>query len=300
MRKDLHEMNRLSWNEATKAHNSHKQDQAQFLRQGGSTLFPEEVEMLGDVGGQTLVHLQCNAGQDTLSLAQRGAIVTGVDISDEAIAFARQLALDAGIPATFVRSDVYDWLAQASKSALRFDLAFCSYGALCWLSDLGLWAKGVATLLKPGGRLVCVDFHPLFGVLDEGWKLKYSYFGQGGSLTWQEGIGDYVAAAGGALSPSGHQVGIQAFRNPYPCHEFQWTIADILTALLEAGLHIVAFREYPYSNGAKLLDDMRELPGSRMIPPEGVPDLPLMYGLVAQKPGQPSEIVQDSAGKEKR
>jgi len=299
VRKDLHQENRLSWNEATKAHNSHKKDQAKFLRQGGSTLFPEEIELLGDVRGLSLVHLQCNAGQDTLSLAQRGARVTGVDISDEAISFARQLSQDSGIPATFVRSDVYDWLAQTAEGAQRFDLVFCSYGALCWLSDLDLWTKGVAAVLRPGGRLVCVDFHPLFGVLDEEWKLKYSYFGRGELFTWQEGIGDYVAEAGGALSPSGHREGMQAFRNPYPCHEFQWTIADILTVLLEVGLHIAAFREYSYSNGAKLLKDMRETPDRRMIPPKGVPNLPLMFGLVAQKAEQTGNAVGALAGREK-
>src|ERR1043165_5327026 len=83
--RDLHEDNRQSWNSATRAHNSHKGDQAAFLRSGGSTLFLEELELLGDVTGKRLVHLQGNAGQDTLSLAAPGAEVTGVDISDEAI-----------------------------------------------------------------------------------------------------------------------------------------------------------------------------------------------------------------------
>ncbi len=87
MRNDLHEANRLSWNAATRAHNSHKLDQAGFLRRGGTTLFPEELALLGDVRGLRIAHLQCNAGQDSLSLAARGALVTGVDISDEAIAF---------------------------------------------------------------------------------------------------------------------------------------------------------------------------------------------------------------------
>ena len=91
IRRPLHEQNRLAWNEATRAHNSHKGDQAAFLRGGGSTLFPEEIELLGDLRDRPLVHLQCNAGQDTLSIASRlGARVTGVDISDEAIDFARQ------------------------------------------------------------------------------------------------------------------------------------------------------------------------------------------------------------------
>ena len=66
---DFEEQNRRSWNAATLAHNSHKGDQALFLRQGGSTLFPEELALLGDVRGRSLLHLQCNAGQDSLSLA---------------------------------------------------------------------------------------------------------------------------------------------------------------------------------------------------------------------------------------
>jgi len=91
---NLHEENRLSWNAATEAHNTHKQDQAGFLRERGHTLFPEELELLGNLHGKRLVHLQCNAGQDTLSLAKFGAVVTGVDISDTAIDFALKLSLD--------------------------------------------------------------------------------------------------------------------------------------------------------------------------------------------------------------
>jgi 2-polyprenyl-3-methyl-5-hydroxy-6-metoxy-1,4-benzoquinol methylase len=105
-----HEQNRRSWNLATAAHNRHKGDQAAFFRAGGSTLFPEEVELLGELEGRDLVHLQCNAGQDTLSLARLGARVTGVDISDAAVEFARTLSHEAGIPADFHRADVLDWI----------------------------------------------------------------------------------------------------------------------------------------------------------------------------------------------
>jgi SAM-dependent methyltransferase len=285
VRRDLHEQNRLSWNQATRAHNSHKQDQARFLREGGSTLFPEEIELLGDIRGLSLLHLQCNAGQDTLSLARLGAVVTGVDISDEAIAFAGQLADDSGIPATFIRMDIYDWLEQTAPGSQRFDIVFCSYGALCWLSDLRLWAKGIADILKPKGCFVCVEFHPFSMVFDDqDWTPKYPYFGENQASSWPEGIGDYVAASGEALTPSGYLAGVQDFQNSCPCHEFQWTLADIVTALLEAGLAITTLKEYPYSNGAKLCQGMRETPGKRMIQPERLPSLPLMFGIVAQKP----------------
>ena len=276
---DLHEANRVSWNLATEAHNSHKRDQAAFFRAGGSTLFPDEIDLLGDLHGKTLLHLQCNAGQDTLSLAQLGATVTGVDISDTAIDFARKLSVDSGILATFERADIFDWLA---KDAARYDVVFVSYGALVWLSDLKAWGRGIARVLKADGRLVLLEFHPVFGIFEEGWKPTYDYMG-GTHLSFG-GVGDYVALSGDVLAPSGYEEGVVEFANPHPSHEFCWGVADIVSALLDAGLLLRALREYPYSNGFKRFGDMRDLPGGRFTVPEGMPQLPMMLGLVAQKP----------------
>lgn len=275
MRADLHEANRHSWNQATRAHNAHKRDQAAFLRQGGSTLFPEELELLGPVEGKSLLHLQCNAGQDTLSLARLGARVTGVDISDEAIAFARQLSQDSGLPGTFHRSDLYAWL----ESPPAFERVFCSYGALCWLSDLPGWAHGVARALESGGRLVVLEFHPALMIFNLDWTPGYSYF-SGQPIEQADGVGDYV---GPDLAPSGF-LETAPFCNPSPCYEFQWTVSDLVTSVLEAGLVLERLTEYPYANGWCAFERMRSLGNKRYAPPEGFPDLPLMLGLVARKP----------------
>ena len=282
--KVLREENRRAWNAATEAHNSHKADQATFFREGGSTLYPEERELLGDVAGRTLVHLQCNAGQDTLSLARLGAVVTGVDISDTAIDFARRLSAESGIPATFERTDLYDWFARARRAGRQFDLAFSSYGAIFWLSDLRAWAAGIAAVLRPGGRFALVEFHPFAMTFEEDWTHRYSYFRGGQAHSYESGIGDYVARSGPALAPSGWQEGVQDFRNPHPGHEWPWGLGEVVQALLDAGLLVTALREYPYANGCKQFRDMRELPGGRMVPPDSVPSLPLMYGLAARKP----------------
>ena len=284
MRSDLHEANRLSWNAATAVHNQHKGDQEAFFQQGGSTLFPEEIDLLGELRGRTLVHLQCNAGQDTLSLARLGADVTGVDISDEAIRFARQLSSATGIPATFHRADVYDWLGETARGTTRFDVVFCSYGALCWLSDLSTWAEGVAAVLRPGGRFVCVEFHPFVLVFNEQWELRYDYFCGGEPLMWEDGVGDYVADSGEGLSSSGTPMNRSEFRNSHPSYEFPWSLSEVVAALLQAGLVLRVFREYPFMNGWRAFETMREVGGRRWAPPEGVPRLPLMYGLVAEKP----------------
>ncbi|MDX1994453.1 MAG: class I SAM-dependent methyltransferase [bacterium] len=276
----LHEENRRAWNEATRAHNSHRGDVAAYLKNGGSSLFPDEIELLGDVRGKALVHLQCNSGLDTLSIAtQLGAKVTGVDISDEAITFAQQTATDAGIAATFIRSDVYDWLEQTDE---RFDVAFSSYGAIIWLSDLTRWGLGLARILKPGGRFVVVDFHPFFSIFDEGWVLQqYDYLG-GKANTFESGIGDYVALTG-STETGEYLEGVKDFKNPYASHEFSWGVGEIITALIDAGLRLTTFREYPYINGFKPFSDLKELPGRRFTMPDGKPNIPLMYGIVAEK-----------------
>lgn len=283
LRKEIHQENRISWNKATIAHNSHKKDQATFFRAGGSTLFPEEIELLQEINGKTLVHLQCNAGQDTLSLARLGATVRGVDISDTAIDFARQLSSGSAIPAEFTRADIFDWLEQTAKSTERYDIAYSSYGSIVWLSDLKEWATGIKNILHKGGRLVLLDFHPFVMVYDWDWSLAFPYFGNGVPNRDEDGVGDYVALSGKFLTPSGYLPGAMNFKNPHPAVEFQWSIEDILAAVLSAGLKLILYREYPYMNGARLLCSMRETAEGRMYPPPGFPALPLMYGLVAIK-----------------
>lgn len=213
-RKAIHEQNRRSWNEATKAHNSHKADQAKFFREGGNKNYREETELLGDLRGKSVLHLQCNSGQDTLSIKQLGAErVVGVDISDEAIDFARNLSKDSGVEATFHRADVYDWLAEAAKSEERWDIVFCSYGAIIWLSDLGTWAKGIASILKPGGRFVTVEFHPVEMMFDEEYRHKHRYSTHGTPITWDDGVADYVALTGPHDAPMGWLDGVKEFQN---------------------------------------------------------------------------------------
>lgn len=283
MTNDYHEQNRLSWNEATKAHNSHKGDQAKFLHEGGNFLYPEEMALLGNLEGKTLVHLQCNSGQDTLSIVKYlGAQATGIDISDEAIAFAQQLAQDSGIPATFIRTDLYDWFEQ---NEAVYDVVFTSYGTVVWLSDVGKWAQGVASCLQAGAHFVMLDFHPSLNMFDneDSTTIRHDYMG--GTHYQFDGVGDYVADAQDALLPSGsdHNPDLQQFKNPYPSHEFAWGIGDILGALCQAGFYISHFVEYNYSNGFKPFPDMVPHGNRRFTVADNKPKIPLMFSLVAHK-----------------
>lgn len=268
---------RESWNVATRIHNSHKGDQAAFFRDGGSPLFPEEIELLGDIRGQKLVHLQCNAGQDTLGLAKLGAQLTGVDFSNEAIRFARQLSADSGIPAEFVEADVISWMQQTPE---RFDIAFSSYGAVCWHADRESWARGIANVLRPGGRFVYVEFHPIGHSIGPDLRLSGDdYFA---TEPFIAPVGDYVAPSGPGLlaltrgEPETNQV---------PSASWQHGLGDVVTALVASGLQLEVLREYPWSNGFKFNDALVLGEGRRWHWPEGMARIPLMFALSVRRPG---------------
>ena len=170
----------------------------------------------------------------------------------------------------------------------HYDIAFASYGVICWLPDLRGWARGTAGILNPGGRFVLVDFHPAADIFDKDWNHVHDYPSGGEPLPLEEGVGDYVAVSGGGLTPAGFVEGVRDFQSPEGCYLFRWGLGEVITALAEAGLRITALEEYPYANGERKFAGMRELRGKRMVPPEDVPTIPLMYGIRAEKDQHPA------------
>ena len=138
------------------------------LRDGQGRLDAIEEAELGPVAGLRVLHLQCHFGMDTLTLAQRGAEVVGLDFSVPAIDAARALAKELGLEtrARFVEADVYDAPAAIAEPH-AFDLVYVTWGAICWLPDMRRWAEVVAHFLKPGGRLYLADGHPAAYVFDD-------------------------------------------------------------------------------------------------------------------------------------
>jgi hypothetical protein len=119
------------------------------VRAGEDILHAIEAEEIGDLGGKRLLHLQCHFGLDTLCLARRGAAVTGLDFSQTAIVGARALAAELGISAEFVKGEVYD---SRSLLAGSFDRIYVTWGTICWLPHMRLWAQVVASLLRRAAR----------------------------------------------------------------------------------------------------------------------------------------------------
>jgi SAM-dependent methyltransferase len=243
------------------------------FREGGSRIRPYELDMIGDVAGRSLLHLQCHFGIDTLSFARLGASVTGADLSSAGIALARTLALDLGFPdARFVQSNLYDLPANLDG---EFDIVYTSRGAIGWLPDIRAWARVVANFLAPGGTFFITEIHPIAQVFeDEGvapgeLRLAYPYWEHPNPISFE--------VKGSYANPTA-DVGEGVME-----HGWDHGLGEIVTALIDAGLRIDSLVEHPFLGWS--VDFLTEaLDGTFRLPADAKGELPLMFSLRATKP----------------
>lgn len=275
------EANRARWDESVPIHvASEGYDLDGFLR-GEKSLYPLEIEEVGDVAGKTLLHLQCHFGMDTLNWARLGARVTGLDYSAPAVEAARDLAARIGIAdARFVESNIYDAHEALSE---QFDVVYTGIGALSWLPDIRGWARVAAGFVKPGGFLYLYEGHPVLWALDNertdgALMVGYPYFEVRAPIAY-ESANTYVDGP-----PLQNQQG------------FEWNhgLGEIVTALIDAGLQLeflhehreIAWQALPWMTGENAVPEgslHRRREQWRL--PEAQRDLvPLMYSLKASRP----------------
>jgi hypothetical protein len=124
-------VNRANWDERVAVHLKTSSYDLQPLRSGCGELHAIEEGELGFVDGLRVLHLQCHFGLDTLTLAQRGAQVVGIDFSGPAIEAACNLADELGLSARaqFIECDLYhapDVLLEPES----FDLVYVTWALL--------------------------------------------------------------------------------------------------------------------------------------------------------------------------
>jgi SAM-dependent methyltransferase len=264
--------NRSLWEVWTRIHAAGDFYDLEGFKAGGIRLRPYEIEMVGDVDGKSLLHLQCHFGIDTLSWARLGARVTGADISPSAVELARSLAVELGFPeARFVESNLYDL-----PSALdgTFDVVYTSRGVLGWLPDIRGWARVVADFVTPGGTFFITEAHPVMNIFEnEGvgpgeLRLAYPYWEHAAPLTFP---------VTGSYADRDADVGNETE------HSWDHSLGEIVTALIEAGMVIEALVEHPFLDWQVdfLVEDGD---GLWTLPPDAGGELPLMFSLVARKP----------------
>jgi SAM-dependent methyltransferase len=168
------ETNKAHWDALAAVHGQDGYYDSEALVAGADSLGEFEAAAVGDVAGLDVLHLQCHIGFDSISLARRGARVTGADFSPASLAKARALAERAGVEVEFVEADA---TALPDELHGRFDVVYSTMGVICWIEDLGAWMRSVHVALRPGGRLVLVEIHPLYNMVGgrEPFALDFPY-----------------------------------------------------------------------------------------------------------------------------
>lgn len=255
--------NKNTWNMKTEHHvESDFYDVENFMK-GKSSLNDIELDLLGDVSGKSILHLQCHFGQDTLSLERTGAIVTGVDLSDKAIEQANVLTKKLNSKATFICCDVYDLPKHLDK---KFDIVYTSYGTIGWLPDIDKWANIISTFLKPQGKFIFADFHPVVWMFDNDFKeIYYNYFKSEPIVEIENGTYANTNA-------------------PIQTESITWnhSISEVLTALLNKGIELQAFREFNYSP-YNCFNNMEEFEPKKYRIKSLGNKIPMVYAIVASK-----------------
>jgi len=263
-------VNRANWEDKAVAHG---RDGTGFygisaFKAGRDTLFPIEAGEIGDVAGLRILHLQCHIGLDTLSLARRGAHVTGVDFSSNAIAFATNLAREMKIPARFIETDVHD-VRKAVPG--EFDMVYATWGVLCWIPDVRSWMRVAASMLAPSGRLYLADGHPLVEDAQE--------------LRLPDGTTRIILRNGWQDSP------IELIsEEPYSytgdaiehamTHQWVHSVSEIISGVAEAGLRLMFFHEHDRL-GWQRFESMESLGNRLYALPESASGVPLAFSLMA-------------------
>lgn len=111
---------------------------------------------LGLAAGSRVLDATCGPGLYAVPLAERGCVVTGVDFSPAAVAYARELAAAAGVGerCRIVREDIRRYV----PPPVHFDAALFLYGqpAVFRPEEAAALLEKIAAALKPGGHL-CVE-----------------------------------------------------------------------------------------------------------------------------------------------
>ena len=229
------------------------------------------------VAGLDVAHVQSHIGIDSVHLARLGARVTAFDFSPTALMRLRELAALCEVDIRTVVADSQELGSPAhAKSHGRFDLVYATVGVISWIADLEAWMRGAAALLRPGGRLVLVELHPLLCMPEtiEPLVMDFPYANDG--VRHYEGTGSYA-------NPDADLA--------WSIDEYGWSLGETVNAALSAGMSIIRLDEHtaaPFDpRGSVLTCEEDGLFRLRIgVGPGGGPaePLPILFTLITEKP----------------
>ncbi|MBP2002757.1 SAM-dependent methyltransferase [Paenibacillus shirakamiensis] len=194
--------------------------------------------MNSSLDGKRIMNLMGSNGNKAVALALLGAEVAVADFSQDNERYALALAEAAGVPLHYIVSDVLDLPADELRPV--YDYVMMENGILHYFEDLHPLFEVVSRLLKPGGRLILQDFHPVSTKLitSKGTtanirkhKVSGDYFST--ELEEKE-VAYYKYLESGGLESSTYKVYLR-----------KWNLGEIVTSIAKTGLFMKQLEELP-------------------------------------------------------
>ncbi len=120
-----------------------------------------ELNLLGDVAEKKVIELGCGAAENSITLAKKGAICTGVDLSVEQLNLAKNSTKENNVSVDLIEGDLEN-LVKINDNT--FDIALSIF-ALDWMQDLNAAFREAYRVLKKNGIFVFSMQHPIFNLL---------------------------------------------------------------------------------------------------------------------------------------
>jgi SAM-dependent methyltransferase len=238
----MHEANRQRWDLAAPRYKVRREaewrrchlDPSLGFERGSLALLHR---YMGDLSGKSACVLGSGDNYAAFALAGLGADVTSVDISQEQLSVAAERATQLGLDIHFVQGDITALPSLADDS---FDLACSTNGVMIWITDPKAYYSEACRLLKRGGIFMSYDIHPFqrpWNDAPEPLKMVKPYF-DSGPKEWLYDPDSGETRLASEVEREERQGKVSAFK----CN---WTISELLTALLDAGFELLHILEEP-------------------------------------------------------
>lgn len=171
-----------------------------------------------------------SCGKKAVPLALLGADVTVFDISSDNARYALELAVAAE---THINYEVCDVLTiDEAHFGGVFDVVFMEGGVLHYFHDIDAFFAKLYAMLRPGGKMICSDFHPFTKIYD--------------SLELSQPTMSYFSTAVFESEMAHARFFEPSVREKMPrCSLRKYTLSEIINAVLTSGFSLRRFDEHP-------------------------------------------------------
>jgi ubiquinone/menaquinone biosynthesis C-methylase UbiE len=185
--------------------------------------FPAVEALMGEVAGRRVCDLACGQGRVARYLADLGASVTGVDLSERLLDIARRREAEEPRGIEYLHGDARNLAGVAGDS---FEIVVC-HMALMDIADLDPMLRSVARIVRPDGCFVFSIIHPCYNPPRSGEMAAEDGMVRTVGGYWEEGYWRSEARTG----PPG-KVG-----------SYHRTLSTYVNALTDAGLMVERMSE---------------------------------------------------------